>query len=171
MMSLIRGRDTKPETLVRSGLWARGFRFRLHVKDLPGRPDLVLPKWRTVIFVNGCFWHAHANCSYFKMPKSRTEFWQRKLLANRRRDAVAAGQLIEEGWKVITVWECALRADAKSAIQLAEDLIRNATTPRWEIAQTSPGHCTSYIPQPPRRESGKLTPFTTQRPRLPPRKH
>lgn len=150
MMSLIRGRDTKPETLVRSGLWARGFRFRLHAKDLPGRPDLVLPKWGTVIFVNGCFWHAHANCSYFKMPKSRPEFWRRKLHANRKRDAVAAGQLVEEGWKVITVWECALRADAESAILMTEGLIRNASTLRWEIAQTSPGHCTCHTyPSPP----------------------
>jgi DNA mismatch endonuclease (patch repair protein) len=137
MMSLIRGRDTKPETLVRSGLWARGFRFRLHAKDLPGRPDLVLPKWRTVIFVNGCFWHAHAHCSYFRMPKSRSQFWQQKLKANRRRDAAAAMRLVDEGWKVITVWECALRADTREAILMADDLIRNATSTHWEIAQTS----------------------------------
>lgn len=156
MMSLIRGRDTKPETLVRSGLWARGFRFRLHAKDLPGRPDLVLPKWGTVIFVNGCFWHAHANCSYFKMPKSRPEFWQRKLHANRKRDAVAASRLAEEGWKVITVWECALRADAERAILMAEDLIRNATTLRWEIAQTSPGELTCHTYPSPQDAKGEI---------------
>jgi DNA mismatch endonuclease (patch repair protein) len=145
MMSLIRGRDTKPETLVRSGLWARGFRFRLHAKDLPGRPDLVLPRWRTVIFVNGCFWHAHTNCSHFRMPKSRAQFWQQKLKANQRRDAAAASRLVEEGWKVITVWECALRADVGTAILMAEDLIRNATTTRWEIAQTSLGQNICHI--------------------------
>ncbi|TAK39058.1 MAG: DNA mismatch endonuclease Vsr [Lysobacteraceae bacterium] len=148
MMSRIRGRNTRPETLVRSGLWARGFRFRLHVSGLAGRPDIVLPKWRTAIFVNGCFWHAHANCPYFRVPKSRFEFWQKKLLANRRRDAAAVSRLVEEGWKVITVWECALRADAQNAILIADDLIRNADSPRWEIAQPPSDHTTCHASSP-----------------------
>lgn len=111
-MSRIRGRDTRPEMLIRRGLHARGFRFRLHVRDLPGRPDLVLPKHRAAIFVNGCFWHGH-DCPMFRLPATRTEFWLKKIEANRARDAVSSAALLSEGWRSFTVWECALRGRAK----------------------------------------------------------
>lgn len=123
MMSLIRGRDTKPEQVVRRGLWARGFRFRLHGKELPGRPDLVLPKWRTAVFVNGCFWHAHEGCRYFRVPSSRPDFWKPKLFANRERDVAVISQLQQQGWSVVTVWECALRLDPAAAVSATADLI------------------------------------------------
>jgi DNA mismatch endonuclease (patch repair protein) len=108
-MSQIKGKDTKPELLVRRYLHANGFRYRLHVKTLPGKPDLVLTKYKTVIFINGCFWHAHEGCKYFKLPKSRSAWWEEKLLANRERDQVAVEALKESGWKVIVVWECELK--------------------------------------------------------------
>ena len=108
-MSRISGKDTKPEMMVRKFLHANGFRYSLHRKDLPGKPDIVLPKYDTVIFVHGCFWHAHEGCKYFKIPKTRTEWWKNKLLANRDRDQKHIQQLEESGWKVIVVWECDLK--------------------------------------------------------------
>ncbi len=99
MMSGIRGRNTKPEKLVRSLLHRRGFRFRICVKDLPGKPDVVLPRYRCVIFVNGCFWHGH-NCGLFKLPGTRTEFWKRKLEKNQENDQKPIAELIEKGWRV-----------------------------------------------------------------------
>lgn len=107
-MSRIRGRDTRPELLIRRGLHARGYRFRLHVKDLPGRPDVVFPKHRAVLFVHGCFWHGH-NCHLFRMPATRTDFWASKIDANRSRDARASAALAEAGWRALTVWECSMR--------------------------------------------------------------
>lgn len=140
MMSRIRGRDTQPERLIRSGLWAHGFRFQLHKRELPGRPDLVLPKWRTVVFVNGCFWHAHEGCPYFRLPASRPDFWKDKLEKNRRRDVRAVNQLVAEEWKVITVWECALRADANQAVSLTARLIREPSKAFvWDIRQAPAG--------------------------------
>lgn len=106
-MSRIRGRDTKPEMLIRRELFARGFRYRLHSRTLPGRPDLVFPARRAVIFVHGCFWHAH-DCARFSLPATRREFWERKLQANRERDASAISALQREGWRVLVIWECAL---------------------------------------------------------------
>jgi DNA mismatch endonuclease (patch repair protein) len=111
-MSRIRGKDTKPELLVRRGLHALGFRFRLHRKDLSGRPDLVFPARRAVIFVHGCFWHGHA-CPMCKMPATRTEFWQAKIAGNRDRDERAVSALAVAGWRVLVVWECALRGPAR----------------------------------------------------------
>lgn len=108
-MSRIRGKDTKPEILVRKGLHARGFRFRLQDRKLPGRPDIVLPKWRVAIMVNGCFWHGHKGCSYAIRPKTNAEFWETKIERNRHRDEVTAAHLEALGWFVITVWECELR--------------------------------------------------------------
>ncbi|WP_156408914.1 very short patch repair endonuclease [Rhizobium sp. Root708] len=107
-MSRIRGRDTKPELLLRKGLHARGYRFRVNVRDLPGRPDIVFPKYRAVIQVNGCFWHGH-DCHLFKMPNSRQEFWAEKIAANRLRDRRTDLALSEAGWRVLTVWECSLK--------------------------------------------------------------
>ena len=109
IMSRIGGRDTKPEIAVRSGLHRLGFRFSLHRKDLPGKPDIVLPAYQTVIFVHGCFWHCHQGCDYFRMPKSNKRFWKKKLLGNRKRDQKNIDLLLREGWFVAVVWECLIR--------------------------------------------------------------
>src|SRR5262245_33533447 len=108
-MSRIRSRDTEPELIVRSVLHRLGYRFRLHRRDLPGRPDVVLPKYRTVIFVHGCFWHRHSHCRYCYMPKSRVTFWKRKFEENVLRDRRARRRLKNQGWKVIAIWECELQ--------------------------------------------------------------
>lgn len=110
-MSHIRAKNTKPEVIVRQYLHAARFRFRIHVKMLPGCPDLVLPKYRTCIFVNGCFWHGHRGCRYATRPKSNAEFWQNKIRNNIRRDELSVQTLETMGWKVITVWECELKKD------------------------------------------------------------
>ena len=108
-MSRIRGKNTKPEILVRKGLHARGFRFRLHNKKLPGSPDIVLPKYGVAIMVNGCFWHGHKGCQYATKPKTNVEFWEAKIARNRHRDEVINAHLEALGWHVITIWECELR--------------------------------------------------------------
>jgi len=108
-MGRIRGKDTKPEIAVRSLLHRMGFRFRLHRRDLPGTPDIVLPKFRTVIFVNGCFWHRHPGCKFAYTPKTRTEFWKKKFKGTTQRDANNRKLLTDSGWKVETIWECELR--------------------------------------------------------------
>ena len=108
-MSGIRGRDTKPEMLVRRALFKAGFRFRLHRRDLPGVPDVVLPGHRVAIFVHGCFWHMHQGCPNAKLPSTRPEFWLAKLSKNVDRDRDAWGALLADGWRVLTVWECATR--------------------------------------------------------------
>ncbi len=107
-MSRIRGRDTKPEVLVRSLLHRMGYRFRLHRTDLPGKPDIVLPKYRTIVLVHGCFWHRHRNCRFAYTPKSRMEFWNAKFARNVERDLDVRRQLRKLGWKVVVVWECQL---------------------------------------------------------------
>lgn len=108
MMSGIKGANTKPEMIIRSGLHKRGFRFRLHDKKLPGKPDLVLRKYNAVIFVNGCFWHKH-DCHLFKWPKTRQAFWREKIEGNAARDERNVQTLLDAGWRVMTVWECALK--------------------------------------------------------------
>jgi len=108
MMAGIRSAHTKPELTVRRGLHAEGFRFRLHSKVVPGKPDLILPKFSAAIFVHGCFWHGH-NCSLFRLPGTRTEFWAQKIGRNRERDAVVRSLVREAGWRCLTVWECAFR--------------------------------------------------------------
>ena len=117
-MSSIRGKNTKPEILVRKGLHARGFRFRLHNKKLPGSPDIVLPKYGVAIMVNGCFWHGHKGCRYATKPKSNVEFWETKIARNRHRDEVTNAHLEALGWTVITIWECELRGKAEAASKL-----------------------------------------------------
>lgn len=112
MMSGIRGKNTKPEIIIRKALHGKGFRYRLHVRNLPGKPDIVLPKYQAVVFVNGCFWHKH-DCHLFKWPKSRPDFWKKKILRNQENDAIAAEQLLGEGWRVLTVWECALKGKTR----------------------------------------------------------
>ena len=110
-MSRITGRNTKPEILLRSLLHRKGFRFRLHDKRLPGKPDIVLPKHRTVIFVNGCFWHRHNNCEYAYTPKSRQEFWLNKFQGTVQRDQEKQKMLADLGWQVLVVWECELKGN------------------------------------------------------------
>ncbi|MEE9453510.1 MAG: very short patch repair endonuclease [Paracoccaceae bacterium] len=110
-MSRIKGKDTKPELLLRSMLHKAGYRFRLHRKDLPGKPDIVLPKYRTAIFVNGCYWHRHENCPNTTTPKTRTEFWKAKFKDTVERDKRNVTELEALGWRVITIWECALKND------------------------------------------------------------
>ena len=123
MMSGIRTRDTKPEITFRKALHRRGFRYRLHPRNVPGKPDFVLPRYRIAVFVHGCFWHYH-DCSLFKMPSTRQSFWQAKLSRNRDRDAEVAAALRSTRWRRLTVWECSLRGPHRigleQALQLAE---------------------------------------------------
>lgn len=108
MMAGIRGSNTKPELVIRSGLHRLGFRFRIHRRDLPGKPDLVFPKYRAVILVHGCFWHGHG-CHLFKWPRTRSEFWRQKIYSNIERDRRHLSALTDAGWRVATIWECALK--------------------------------------------------------------
>lgn len=112
-MAAIKGKDTKPEMLVRKYLHSLGYRYGLHNKKLPGSPDLVLRKYKTVIFIHGCFWHGHEGCKYYRLPKTNEEFWQEKITRNRQRDQEAVRQLKEKGWNVIIIWECELKDRAK----------------------------------------------------------
>ncbi len=111
-MAAIRGSHTKPELMIRKALHAAGFRFRLHVRDLPGKPDLVLPKYHAVIFVNGCFWHHH-DCHLFRWPATREPFWREKIGRNVANDAKTNAALHEDGWRIATVWECALKGKTR----------------------------------------------------------
>ena len=108
-MAAIKSKNTKPEIAVRKLLHSMGYRFRLHRKDLPGSPDIVLPKYKTVIFVHGCFWHRHENCKYASIPKTRTEFWENKFKENIKRDQVNQKNLYKLGWNIVIVWECELK--------------------------------------------------------------
>ena len=108
-MSCIKGKNTKPEEIVRKYLFSKGFRYRKNDKRLPGTPDIVLPKYKTVIFVNGCFWHGHEGCRYFVVPKTNTKFWVNKIETNKQRDSRKINDLQALGWRVITVWECELK--------------------------------------------------------------
>ncbi|MBS1730110.1 MAG: DNA mismatch endonuclease Vsr [Bacteroidetes bacterium] len=112
-MSRIRGKDTKPELLVRKFLFANGLRYRLYNKKLPGKADIILPRFKTVIFVHGCFWHGHDNCKYFVVPKTRTEFWLDKIEGNKKRDKENIAHLKNNGWNVLTVYECELRKEKR----------------------------------------------------------
>lgn len=124
-MSRIRGKDTKPELLVRKFLFSKGFRFRLHAKNLPGKPDIVLPKYRTVIFVHGCYWHGHEGCRYFKWPKTRTEWWREKIMSNKLHDEDTLLKLLKKGWRVISIFECELKP--KVSYLTLDQLIKNLT--------------------------------------------
>jgi len=111
-MSRIRKTNTKPELLIRSHLFKAGFRYRLYNKKLPGNPDIVLPKYKAIVFVNGCFWHAHEGCKYNKMPKTRTEYWIPKITGNAQRDKINLKALKKLGWKIFVIWECELRKES-----------------------------------------------------------
>lgn len=112
-MAAIKSKDTKPEMVVRKFLWSRGFRYRVNNPRLPGHPDIVLRKYHTCIFVNGCFWHGHEGCKYYRVPKTNTEFWERKISRNRERDREEQKQLARMGWHCITVWECELKGERR----------------------------------------------------------
>ena len=108
-MSKIKGKNTTPEILVRKYLFSKGLRYKLHDKQLPGTPDIILPKYKTIIFVHGCFWHGHEDCKYYVVPKTRTEWWQNKINTNKANDDRAIQSLTTAGWNIITVWECNLK--------------------------------------------------------------
>jgi DNA mismatch endonuclease (patch repair protein) len=108
-MSQIKSKDTKPEILVRKFLFSKGYRYKLHDKTLPGKPDIVLPKYKTVIFINGCFWHGHKGCKYFVVPKTRTKWWLDKIGRNKNNDTKSNRLLTKDGWHIITLWECCLK--------------------------------------------------------------
>lgn len=114
-MAGIRGKNTRPEIVIRKALHRQGFRFRLHEKSLPGKPDLVLPKYRAVIFVHGCFWHGH-DCHLFKWPSSRPDFWRTKIEGNKANDEKALQALRQDGWRSLTIWECALKGKTKKPL-------------------------------------------------------
>lgn len=113
-MAQIKGKDTLPEITVRKYLFSKGFRYKINDKSLPGKPDIVLPKYRTVIFVNGCFWHGHSNCKYAKLPQTRTEWWKAKIEKNKERDIKTHGELKKSGWNIISVWTCQLKPKNKA---------------------------------------------------------
>jgi DNA mismatch endonuclease (patch repair protein) len=124
-MSKIKGKNTKPELLVRKFLFSHGLRYKLHDKNLPGKPDLVFPKYNTVVFIHGCFWHGHGGCKYFVVPKTRTEWWLNKINGNKIKDSDSFEKLIHEGWKVIVIWECDLKPDKKG--ETLENLLSEIT--------------------------------------------
>lgn len=126
-MSQVKSKNTKPELIVRKFLHANGYRYRLHVKDLPGKPDIILPKYKTVIFVHGCFWHGHTGCKYATVPKTRTDWWLNKINTNKANDKKAVQKLRKDGWQIITIWECQLKKD-KSAPTLEKLLKRLQST-------------------------------------------
>lgn len=142
-MAAIHGKDTKPEVWLRKELFRQGFRYRLHRKDLPGRPDIVLPKYQAVIFVHGCFWHGHEGCPMFRLPSTRQDFWSEKIRSNQLRDSRNLKALTAAGWRVLEVWECAMRGKNRLP---PEELIKQITV--W-IMSRQPRHQISGKPLPP----------------------
>lgn len=138
-MSCIKGKNTKPEEIVRKYLFSQGFRYRKNDKKLPGKPDIVLPKYKTVIFVNGCFWHKHEGCKYFVVPKTRTEFWLNKVNRNQERDIEVHQKLASMGWYSITIWECELKSNKREktleslAFTLNHIFLENHKVKRYEV--------------------------------------
>lgn len=126
-MAAIHSASTKPELTLRLTLWHQGFRYRINGKSLPGRPDIVLPKYRTVIFVHGCFWHGHKDCRYYTVPQTNTEFWMAKIARNQERDQEVWRRLEAKGWSVIIVWECQLKKANldDTVVRVAEEIVRN----------------------------------------------
>lgn len=125
-MSQIKGKNTKPEILVRKYLFSKGFRYRVNDKRYPGHPDIVLPKYKTAIFINGCFWHVHEGCKYFVWPENNKDFWKAKLLSNVERDRINYDKLTDLGWKVLIIWECELRKN--NAEGCLNRLVENLST-------------------------------------------
>lgn len=124
-MRAIRSRDTGPELLLRRALHARGYRYRVSPSSVVGRPDMVLSKWRTAVLVHGCFWHAHTGCRFFRLPKTREAFWRDKLAANAARDKRTLERLTADGWRIVVIWECALRADPQAVVEGVERFLRS----------------------------------------------
>lgn len=134
MMAGIRGKNTKPEMIMRRGLHRLGLRFLVHDKRLPGKPDLVFPKWRAAIFVNGCFWHGH-DCHLFKLPSTRTEFWRDKIAANKKRDATTLQKIEEAGWRAFSVWECEIKGRPAQEVEAVLQHCKN-----WLTGDHVPAH-------------------------------
>ena len=137
-MAAIRGKDTKPEILVRKFLFSKGLRYRLNNRKLPGSPDIVLKKYKTVIFVDGCFWHGHEGCKYFRLPKSNTPFWEAKITRNIERDKETTQALTALGWKVIRIWECELRnkSNREAALNKLFNDIKSSAVKRYSIEES-----------------------------------
>lgn len=137
IMSRIRSTNTRPEILVRKLLFASGFRYRLYPKKLPGKPDLVLPKWKTVVMVNGCFWHSHEGCSRHTIPSQNRDFWAAKLNRNKARDAEVRRLLMDQGWRVLVIWECACRKSLMTTLQKSmEVFIRSESKQYLELGSS-----------------------------------
>ena len=151
-MAAIHGKDTKPEMVVRRYLWGHGFRYRINHPRLPGKPDIVMRKYRTCIFVNGCFWHGHEGCRYYTIPKTNTEFWVNKVKRNKERDLKVQYELAAMGWHSITIWECELKpvkreATLKSlAYTLNKIFLQDRTVKRYEIPEEEPMMAAEDVP-------------------------
>jgi DNA mismatch endonuclease (patch repair protein) len=147
MMSGIRGKNTKGEVLIRKGLHARGLRYRINAKDLPGKPDIVLPRHHAVVFFNGCFWHQH-DCPLFRWPKTREDFWQEKLGKNRERDRHVLAELTGRGWRIGIVWECGLKTAGKDPVALLDAVaawVKN--NPSGQQRTGAAGHALGALPE------------------------
>lgn len=151
-MAAIHGKDTKPEMVVRRYLWGHGFRYRINHPRLPGKPDIVMRKYRTCIFVNGCFWHGHEGCRYYTIPKTNTEFWVNKVKRNKERDLKVQYELAAMGWHSITIWECELKpvkreATLKSlAYTLNKIFLQDRTVKQYEIPEEEPMMAAEDVP-------------------------
>lgn len=139
MMAGIKGKNTKPELAIRLALHAMGFRYKLHVKTLPGKPDLVFPKYKAAVFIHGCFWHGH-DCPLFKMPSTQTEFWEKKIGRNREVDDISVKGLIESGWRVGVIWECSIRGKKKRSFIDVIEACKN-----WLISNDISFEIRSYL--------------------------
>lgn len=151
-MAAIHGKNTKPEMVVRRYLWGHGFRYRLNHPRLPGKPDIVMRKYRTCIFVNGCFWHGHENCRYYTVPKTNTEFWQKKIHRNKERDQEVQQKLAFMGWHSITIWECQLKPTEREktlqslAYTLNRIFLSDHAVKRYEIPEEEPMAAAEDVP-------------------------
>lgn len=151
-MAAIHGKDTKPEMVVRRYLWGHGFRYRLSHPRLPGKPDIVLRKYRTCIFVNGCFWHGHESCRYYTIPKTNTEFWVNKVKRNKERDLKVQHGLASMGWHCITIWECELKPKVREktleslAYTLNKIFLQDRAVKRYEIPEEEPMMAAEDVP-------------------------
>ena len=151
-MAAIHGKDTKPEMVVRHWLWGHGFRYRLNHPRLPGKPDIVMRKYRTCIFVNGCFWHGHEGCRYYTIPKTNTEFWVNKVKRNKERDLKVQHELAAMGWHTITIWECELKPGKREdtlkslAYTLNKIFLQDRTVKQYEIPEEEPMMAAEDVP-------------------------